>query len=81
MAQILADKYEDHLPHYRQSRRFLRRHLVELSRQTLNGWTGAAAAHLAPIGGAIKAELREARILQIDESPMAYLAPGCGKAA
>lgn len=79
MAQILVDKYEDHLPHYRQSKRFLRRHLVELSRQTLNQWTHAAAALLEPIGEAIKAELREAEILQIDESPGAYLAPGCGQ--
>ena len=79
MAQILVDKYEDHLPHYRQSKRFLRRHQVELSRQTINGWTHAAAAHLSPIGEAIAAELSEAEVLQIDESPMDYLNPGHGK--
>jgi len=78
MAMILADKYVDHLPHYRQSDRFLRRHGAELSRQTLNGWTHAAADHLAPVGEAILRELREAEILQIDESPGDYLAPGTG---
>lgn len=79
LAQILVDKYCDHLPHYRQSKRFLHRHRVSLSRQTLNGWTHSAAAHLEPIGEAIKGDLREAGLLQIDESPMDSLAPGCGK--
>ena len=78
MAMILADKYVDHLPHYRQSDRFLRRHGAELRRQTLNGWTHAAADHLAPVGAAILRELREADVLQIDESPGDYLAPGTG---
>lgn len=79
MAMILVDKYWDHLPHYRQSGRFLRRHGVRLSRQTINGWTHAAAAHLAPIGEAIKLGLRDAEVLQVDESPMDYLIPGHGK--
>ena len=79
MAQILVDKYEDHLPHYRQSKRFLRKHEVELGRQTINGWTHAAANHLAPIGEAIKSELSKAEVLQIDESPGNYLDPGHGK--
>jgi transposase len=79
MAQILVDKYEDHLPHYRQSSRFLRQHQVELRRQTINGWTHAAAAHLSPIGEAIRLTLPEAKVLQIDETPADYLAPGCGK--
>lgn len=78
MAMILADKYVDHLPHYRQADRFLRQHGVELTRQTINGWTHAAAEHLAPIGAAILRELREAEVLQIDETPGDYLAPGTG---
>jgi len=79
LAMILADKYSDHLPHYRQSERFLRRFGAELSRQTINRWTHAAAAHLAPVNEAIKAELQKAGALQIDESPGNYLAPGTGK--
>ena len=78
LAMILADKYVDHLPHYRQADRFLRRHGAELTRQTINGWTHAAAEHLAPIGAAILRKLRKAEILQIDESPGDYLAPGAG---
>src|SRR5690606_3229380 len=57
-AQIIADKYEDHLPHYRQAQRFRRRHHIHLGRQTLNTWTHAVARHLAPVGRAIRAEVR-----------------------
>jgi len=81
MAQIIADKYTDHLPHYRQEQRFLRRHGIELSRQTINTWTHAAAAWLMPIGRAIKAELLGNEVLQVDETPIRYLNPGHGKAS
>ncbi len=77
-AQIVVDKYVDHLPQYRQSERFLRRHQAEVSRQTLNEWTHAIARHLTPIGEAIKAELTEAAVLQVDETPVDYLSPGHG---
>ncbi len=79
MAQLIADKFADHLPHYRQEQRFLRRHNVELSRQTINTWTHAAAAWLMPIGRAIKRELLGNKVLQVDETPIRYLNPGHGK--
>ena len=79
MAQILVDKYQDHLPHNRQSNRLRRQHGVHLSRQTLNGWTHAAADYLRPIGQAIKTELLASDVLQADETPMDYLSPGHGK--
>jgi transposase len=79
MAQIIVDKHTDHLPHYRQERRFLRRHGVELSRKTINTWSHAAAAWLMPIGWAIKRELLESEVVQVDETPMSYLNPGHGK--
>ena len=78
-AQIVVDKFCDHLPHYRQQKRFLRQHGAQLSRQTLNTWTHAVARHLAPIGEAIKGELFHARSLQVDETPIAYLSPGHGQ--
>ena len=78
-AQILTEKYADHLPHERQSKRLKRQHGVGIGRQTLNAWTHAAAAHLAPVGGAIRAELLEAGVIEADETPMNYLQPGCGK--
>ena len=78
-AQIVVDKYCDHLPHYRQEKRLLRQHGAKLGRQTLNTWTHAVARHLAPIGEAIKGELFHARSLQVDETPIAYLSPGHGQ--
>lgn len=81
LAMILADKYVYHDPHYRQSARFLHRFGAELSRQTLNLWTHAAAAHLAPLRESIVRELRLAEVLQVDETPMNYLSPGLGRTA
>ena len=77
-AQIIVDKFEDHLPHYRQSNRFRRRYDVDLGRQTINAWTHATAGHLNPIGKAIKAEVLQATELQVDETPIEYLKPGHG---
>jgi transposase len=77
-AQIITDKFADHLPHYRQSQRFRRRHGADIGRQTLNSWTHATAGFLEPIGRAIKAEVLQAPELQVDETPIAYLKPGHG---
>ena len=79
MAMILVDKYCDHLPQYRQADRFLRRHGVVLCRQTINKWTHYSARYLEVIGEAIKKEIAEASVLQVDETPMYYLDPGAGE--
>ena len=79
ISQIICDKFCDHLPHYRQSQRFLRQHGVELRRSTINQWTGKLAELLQPIDEAIKAEVLDTDLLQIDETPGNYLAPGTGK--
>jgi transposase len=76
--QIIADKYEDHLPHYRQSKRFKRRHGIDIGRQTLNTWTHATLRHAEPVGEAVRDELLEAAAMQIDETPVDYLDPGHG---
>jgi transposase/uncharacterized coiled-coil protein SlyX len=81
MAMIISDKYCDHLPHYRQSGRFLRRNGVILCRETINKWTHCAADLLAPIDTAIKEQIPLSDVLQIDETPAKYLVPGLGKAA
>jgi len=80
ISQIVCDKFCDHLPHYRQSQRFQRRHGIELQRGTINTWTSKLADLLRPINEAIKAEVIATDTLQIDETPGKYLAPGTGKA-
>ena len=77
-AQIVTDKYQDHLPHYRQSQRFRRRHGADIGRQTLNTWTHATARHLGPVNQAIRAEILRATELEIDETPIDYQDPGHG---
>ena len=79
-AQIVVDKFCDHLPHYRQSARLFRLHGVHIGRQTLNAWSHAVAEHLSPIAEAIKEELFHAVCLQVDETPIKYLSPGLGQA-
>ena len=79
-AALVIDKHCDHLPHFRQSARFLREQTVEISHKTINAWVHHTANHLAPIATAIAKELRHKEVLQIDETPMHYLIPGSGKA-
>jgi len=66
IAMIIADKFCDHLPQYRQADRFLRRHGVILCRQTINKWTHYSARYLEVIGEAIKKEIAKAAVLQVD---------------
>jgi transposase len=79
LAQIVVSKYCDHLPLYRQESIYWRRHQVWLPRQNLADWVGLAAEWLRPIYQEIKKGLLEEGYLQIDETPIRYLAPGNGK--
>lgn len=79
LAQVVVSKYADHLPLYRQEHIFKQRHGVELSRQTLAGWIDLVGDWLQPIYGHLRAEVFQAGYVQIDETPVRYLAPGHGK--
>jgi transposase len=79
LAQILAGKYCDHLPLYRQEYIYWSRHGVWLPRQTMAEWVGLAADWLKPIYEHIRAEVLSAGYVQVDETPIRYLAPGNGK--
>ncbi len=75
-AQIITDKYQDHLPHYRQSQRFRRRHEADIGRQPLNTWTHATARHLGPIHLAtLPVFLSIQRIYQIETQTRQTAAP------
>lgn len=86
VAQIITAKYVDHLPLYRQERIFATRHGVELSRQTMTEWMAVAADWLRPVYQQMQAQVLKTGIetaagayVQIDESPVRYLAPGHGR--
>ncbi len=79
IAAIIVGKYCDHLPLYRQESIFKTRHNVQLPRQSLARWVELAADWLQPIYDAIGAEILGDKYVQIDETPIRYLAPGNGQ--
>ena len=79
VAQILTAKYCDHLPLYRQESIYWTRHQVWLPRQTMAEWVGVAADWLKPIYEHIRADVLGQGYVQIDETPIRYLAPGNGR--
>lgn len=78
LAQLVIQKYVDHLPLYRQEAIFAR-HGVALSRKTLAEWIGVIGVRLQPLVDALGAKLRTAPLLHADETPVAQLDPGTGK--
>ena len=79
LAHILVGKYCDHLPLYRQQHIFARRHDVQLPRQTLARWIELCADWLKPIYQTIRTGVMAGGYVQIDETPIQYLAPGNGQ--
>ncbi len=79
LAHILVGKYCDHLPLYRQEQIFARRHGVYLPRQTLARWVELAADWLQPIYEHIRTGVLAGGYVQVDETPIEYLAPGHGQ--
>lgn len=79
IAEVLHRKYTLHQPLYRMAEEFLRLG-VDLARQTLCDWTKLAANWLEAIYRHIAEEHHQSGFVQIDETPIHYLEPGCGKA-
>ena len=77
LAHVLVSKYADHLPLYRQSEIYARSG-VELSRSTLAGWVGEAAALLRPLADAVRRHVLESYKLHADDTPVPVLSPGRG---
>lgn len=78
LAQVVIQKYVDHLPLYRQEAIFARSG-IELSRTTLAEWIGVVGLRLQPLVDAMKARLLTEPILHADETPVTQLDPGAGK--
>jgi transposase len=79
LAHILVGKYCDHLPLYRQEQIYERRHGVHLPRQSMARWVGLAADWLKPIYEQIRTGVMGGGYVQVDETPIQYLAPGHGQ--
>lgn len=75
LAHILDNKYEHHLPLYRQEKIFRERYGVDISRQSLCEWVGQAAWWLKPIYEEMRKGLIAAGYIQADETPIKVLDP------
>ena len=72
LAQIMVDKFVDHLPVYRQIERF-KREEVKLSSSTLNGWQESICNLLEPLYDTLKHRVLSQGYLQVDETPIQVL--------
>jgi transposase len=72
LAQIVIDKYVDHLPLHRQMQRF-ERNGVKLPYSTLTDWVSATCKLIAPLYEALKAEVLKSSYLHADETPIKVL--------
>lgn len=80
LAHIVVNKFDHHLPLYRQAE-MMAAQGVEIDRSTLAGWAGQAAALLDPIVSRIREEGLKAAKLHTDDTPVPMLVPGKGKTA
>jgi transposase len=69
LAQIIIDKYIDHLPLHRQMQRFERAG-VKLPYSTLTDWVSETCGLLTPLFNALKVEVLQSSYLHADETPI-----------
>ena len=75
LAHIVVNKFDHHLPLYRQAE-MMAAQGIEIDRSTLAGWAGQAAALLDPIVSRIREEGLKASKLHTDDTPVPMLVPG-----
>lgn len=78
IAHVLASKFADYLPLYRQAGIYARSG-IELDRSTLAAWVGKAAFHLSPITDRLAEHLKRSGKLFMDETRAPVLDPGRGE--
>jgi transposase len=67
LAMILTDKYQDHLPLYRQKQRFAREN-IQIPSSTIEGWTKQALQKLEPLYEQLVFDTKTKGYLQVDET-------------
>lgn len=78
LANILIQKYDDHLPLYRQSEIF-EREGIEIARSTMAGWVAYADNLIKPVVEEIKKVVFSASKIHGDDTTIKVLEPGLGK--
>ena len=69
IAFILVNKFVDHLPFYRQEKRFARIG-IDISRQDMSNWTIAVAQRIRPLIERFVTLIRGGPFVQLDETPL-----------
>jgi transposase len=72
LANIIIEKYVDHLPLHRQLQRFSRAG-INIPPATITGWVHATCNLIEPLYNTLKREVLRAAYLQADETPIAVL--------
>ncbi len=72
LAQIIIDKYVDHLPLYRQMERF-KREGINLPYSTISDWVKSGCALIGPLYEGLKKLVLQSSYLHADESPIKVL--------
>lgn len=72
LAQVMIDKFVDHLPIYRQIERF-KREGINISSSTINGWQEQVCNLLWPLYENLKRRVLGQGYLQVDETPIQVL--------
>ena len=72
LAQIVIDKYVDHLPLYRQMQRFERAGL-KIPYSTITDWVSATCKLILPLYEALKSSVLQSNYLHADETPIKVL--------
>src|SRR3546814_18936353 len=78
LAQILINKFADHLPLYRQEAIF-KREGVHVPRSSMAQWVGQCGHQLQPLVDALQRCVLKHGILHADETPVRMLKPGSGQ--
>jgi len=78
LAQVVAAKYADHTPLYRQEGIY-RRSGVELPRALLASWVAEVATLVQPLVNALQRYVMCAEKLHADDTPVPVLSPGKGR--
>ena len=80
LAEILLQKYEYHVPFYRQVRQF--KHLgLDIAETTLNGWFKPVSELLKPLYEVLKTEVIDSGYIQVDETTLPVIDKEKRKAA
>jgi len=69
LSYIMIQKFQDHLPYYRQEQQF-QRIGIEISRQDMSNWQQQVYTRLEPLFELMKKAVKSGPVIQMDETPV-----------